>query len=385
MRSSFLGGFFLLLSYLPQKLFGQELPGVGTVEYLAPFNLPGLYPDRTDLEKIEKGLLLVKDFLQNAFLPAGPDAAVTRSMVGVILEGVTPKNLFFEIIGVDPGITDTLVFSVNVYWQFNNGAIKLFKGSVKVGANLKDDSVVFPLYNSGYASIAYPNVRFIVNKDREAACRSNMERASTFLADIVQFLKARYPKFKAPLEPLQYVIAEGYFSAFEYYSFYNYVSTSRFLRSDNTIIDVLAKGFYKHELMHYVFSNYEFNYFLSEGLATLFSDGEPRYGSVLTTDWSAMKQKIKTDKAFARALNSKDSLFNRRYAPEMYAIAATMICRYKEKVGEQKFYPAVFEKLVHLSEDELFGFLKAELGIKKVAAFVEETTLPVYRWLPAGK
>ncbi|MCH5718508.1 hypothetical protein [Niabella hibiscisoli] len=188
-----------------------------------------------------------------------------------------------------------------------------------------------------------------------------MEKSRIYLAGALRSIRDKYPAFMPPSKKLQYVIGNGYFNSLEYFNFYNYFSTFRFIKDNNTVIDVIAGGYYRHELIHYVLSNYKFNKFLNEGMAALLSGGEVRYGSSTGEDWKEIQGRIAMDKSYINALNNTDSLLMGSYKPEMYGVSALLLHKYRQKVGEAQFYKILFEKLLFFSEAASIQFLKTEL------------------------
>src|SRR6202007_304964 len=145
------------------------------------------------------------------------------------------------------------------------------------------------------------------NKALAANYSSNMQKADACVSSCIDHIKKRYPHFDPPAKKLDYIISDGYFNSLEYFGVQNYFNVSQYLKSNNTILDVVAKGFYTHELIHYIFSTYTMSRFLNEGLATLFSGGKTRFESVPVTEWDAIRKSIRSDEKHRAVFDNTDS------------------------------------------------------------------------------
>ncbi len=379
MKKLLLKACLVLMVYLPDVGWSQETPTVTSVEILDMRNLQGLFPEAKTFQRVSESMALIRHFFQKELFAVKPDSSFANEAAAVIVGGVTPRNLVFEIMGVESYLADSILFSVNVYYQFSKSPLKLFQGFVKIGVDTKTRRVIFPLYNRDYVSVSYPNIIFYVREAERAAYLCNMERSERFLSGMLRNISSQYPVFIRPSKKLRYIIGDGYFKGLEYYNFYNYFITSRFIKDDYTIIDVIAAGYYRHELIHYILSGYPFNNFLNEGLATLLSGGEARQGNSVEADWKTFQAQIAADKVYANALDNADSLLTGWYKPEMYSVSALLLYRYKKKVGVTEFYKTLFEKLLLTSEVESLQFLKTALGIKQISGWMKSTDAAVWQ------
>ncbi|GEP93734.1 hypothetical protein CTE07_53790 [Chitinophaga terrae (ex Kim and Jung 2007)] len=302
----------------------------------------------------------------------------TEGISAIIMERVTPKNILYEIVGIDSFNDSSVIISMNLYYDFSASSIRIFKGLLKIGVDLKNNKVIFPVYNSQYQTISYSNITFYIKKNDSDTQHLKLLEANNFLSETIQTIRIESAQFNPPSKKLKYIVGDGYFGALEYYSFYNFFSSSRFVRSGCLIIDVLSGGFYKHEIIHYIFSNYQFNRFLDEGIATLFSGGEIQFKTSTLNCWSEMCNKIHTDKKYRNAIDTEELLSNFQYKPEMYAISAMLLFKYYRKVGGKIFYDTLFNKLIKFSDAESVDFLKKELGIQQLSTFVVNTGVSLW-------
>jgi len=251
----------------------------------------------------------------------------------------------------------------------------VYQGLFQLGVDILKKKIIFPVYNSSYSTINYSNISYRF-KSAQKVDLSNFEKGNSYVTFIIKNIKQTFPGFTPPPKRLSYIIADGYFNGLEYFGVDNYLMTSRFLRTSNTIIDVSSNGFYKHELIHYVFSNYKFCKFLNEGIATFLS-GEARFGENATDILELTKDKIRNNQEFASRLNNKDSFFDASLATEMYVTAALLIRDYYKKLGEEKFYKSLFENLVILNDVEALLFLKKELKINEISDYILSVKGPI--------
>lgn len=385
MKKFLLKACLVLTVYLPNMGWSQDnRPTVTFVDVLqVEENLHYLYPEKAVFEKVRRSISLLRYFFSNEVFTRKADSSFAKDAAAILTDQFSPQNLLFEIAAIDARSIDSLIFCVNVYNQFSQSQLKLFKGTIKVAVNSKANEVIFPLYNPEFIPKDYLNICFYVRKkDADRYIRS-MERSDIYLSRTLQALQAKYPAFTVPSKKLRYIIGDGHFKSLEYYSFYNYFYTSRFESDDNTVIDVVASGYYRHEIIHYVFSGYKFNKFLSEGLATLLSGGESLYEGSIEANWKIYQKQLLIDEQYDTALNNADSLLNGRYFPEMYAVSALLLHRYKQKVGATKFYKTLFEKLLLTSKFESLQFLKTELGIEQISDWIKSTEAAVWKEIDA--
>lgn len=263
-----------------------------------------------------------------------------------------------------------LIFTVNSYLYFEKAHVQLYKSSFKIGFELQQKKVIFPIYHPDYAIKTYQNISFHANKKLVETYSSNMLKADAYVSNFIAYVKAKYPGFNSPTKKLDYIISDGYFNSLEYFNIQNYCNISRNL-DDHTIVDVTAKGFYTHELIHYIFSVYQMKNFLNEGMATLFSGGKGRLESVPVTEWNAIRKGIGSDKKYRAVFDNADSLFDGAYSHEMYFTSAVLLYKYYLKLGDKIFFKQLLEKLVTLSDKEVLSLIKKELDITDLSTYLE--------------
>lgn len=367
----------LLLSCLTTK--GQEYPKISIVETLSPPTLGQLYTQPDDLKNVKQGMALIEGFLQqmdvshiDSISNAGYD------VLNLILKAMPSRNLQFEIVAVTSLTQERVVFAINEYLIFPKSSVKIYQGIIELGADLQKKTIVFPIYDASYTVVKYPHIEYRLKTLAIQKSLPSLVKGEKFTSFILDHIKERYPKFLLPQKPVEYIIAGGYFQGMEYFGIHYYFVTSRFFRTSNTIIDVSADGFYKHELMHYVFASYKFCSFLDEGVATFFSGGEGKFGVDYTRHLGTIKSRIKNDKIFAALLDKQDALFDMSLGPEMYLTSALLLYNYYKKVGEKKFYEVLIQDLVTLSEHDALWFFKRELRIKQISDFILTAEPPVW-------
>jgi len=245
----------------------------------------------------------------------------------------------------------------------------VYKGLFELAVDIQKKKIIVPVYNSSYSTIHYGNISYHFKKSAQKAYLPNLKKGDMYTSLILKSIKEKCSDFIPPPKPLNYVIANGYFDGLEYFGIHNYLMTSRYLRTSNTIIDVSANGFYKHELIHYVFSNYKFCKFLNEGIATFLS-GEAGFGKKLADIQELTKDRIKDSEKFASSLNGKDYLLNASSGSETYLISALLIHDYYKKVGAEKFYKVLIHDLIALTDEEALQFFKKELNINQISDWI---------------
>lgn len=346
---------------------------VVAVEGMNSLNLRALYPNPTELENVKQGLLILERFLKKADstnIDSISDPG--REVLKWMFEIAPSRNWLYEIVAMTPLTPHTATYSINAYLVFPNNPLKLFKGLLELGVDLQK-KMVFPIYNSNYTTVDYPHISYHLKKSALQSFLPNLEKGNSYASFILKSIKEKCPGFISPPKRLSYIIADGYYNGLEYLGIHNYFLTSRFSRASNTVIDVSAKGFYKHEIIHYIFSNYKLCRFLDEGIATFISGGEDAYGRNPADELNAIKNKIKADKKFASLLNNTDSLFD---SQGMYIISALLIHNYYKKVGGKSFYDVLIHDLFTLSDGEVLQFFKNELNVKQISEFVLKTEAP---------
>jgi hypothetical protein len=275
----------------------------------------------------------------------------------------------YEIVAVTPSTTHGVIFKINAYLVFKNSPLRVYKGLFELTVNLQKKKIIFPVYNSSYSTIHYANISYHFKKSAQKAYLPNLKKGDRYTSLILKSIKEKCPEFIPPPKPLNYIIANGYFDGLEYFGIHNYLMTSRYLRTSNTIIDVSANGFYKHELIHYVFSNYKFCKFLNEGIATFLS-GEAGFGKSMADILELTKDRIKNSEKYASILNDKDYLLDPSLGSEMYLISALLIHDYYKKVGAEQFYKVLTHELISLTDEETLQFFRRELNIKQISDFI---------------
>ncbi|MDQ0110429.1 hypothetical protein J2T02_005579 [Chitinophaga terrae (ex Kim and Jung 2007)] len=371
-------GLLLLFLCCPGSLSGQTYPVVNITDALDSTNLVGLYQDKIVYNNIRKSLSMVESYLKNDFFMGNTNLPETNGVSAIIMERVTPKNVLYEIVGIDSFNDSSVIISMNLYYDFSASSIRIFKGLLKIGVDLKNNKVIFPVYNSQYQTTSYSNITFYIKKNDSDTQRLKLLEANDFLLETIQDIRKESAEFNPPSKKLKYIVGDGYFGALEYFSFYNFFSISRFVRTDCLIIDVASGNSYKHEITHYIFSNYQFNRFLDEGMATLFGGGEGPLKNSTSNWWSVMCNKIHIDEKYRNAIDTQELLSSFRYNSEMYAISAMLLFKYYKKVGGKIFYDTLFNKLIKFSDAESVDFLKKELGIQQLSTFVVNTEVSLW-------
>jgi hypothetical protein len=369
--------YLILLSFgficLPSEhASGQALYNVTRSEILEYNNLKELYLDKLQLSNIESALSLIEKFLKEDDLSViYKEPAIAKNIKASLKIIEDPKNTLFEIVAVNSITDKRIVFTVNAYLYFEKVHVQLYKGSFKIGFEVQQQKVIFPVYHPDYITKKYPHINFQLNKALSEPYGSNMPKADLYVANFISYVKSRYLGFNAPVKKLDYIISDGYFNSLEYFGVENYFNVSKYLGDNNTILDVTAKGFYKHELIHYIFSAYKMKKFLREGLATLFSGGKGRFESIPVTEWDAIRKGISADEKYRSVFDNADSLFDGAYSHEMYFTSAVLLYKYYLKLGDKMFFNRLFEKLVLLDDREVLVLVKKELGIARLSTYLE--------------
>ncbi|MES2374796.1 MAG: hypothetical protein V4557_19620 [Bacteroidota bacterium] len=361
---------FTFLSH--QQVSGQASYPVIRSEYLEHTLLKELYRDKQQLADIESALLVIEKFLREDDLSLiYADFATARIIRNNLKIIENPSNNLFEIVAITSVTDKTIIFTVNSYLYFEKAHVQLYKSSFKIGFAVEQKKVLFPIYHPDYITKKYQNISFHVNKTLAEIYRSNMLKADAYVSNFLAYVKGKYSGFNSPVKQLNYIISDGYFNSLEYFSIQNYFNTSQNL-ANNIILDVTAKGFYTHELIHYIFSTYKMKSFLNEGLATLFSGGKGRFESVPITEWNAIRKGIRSDEKYRAVFDHTDSLFDGAYAHhEMYFVSAVLLHQYYLKQGDKIFFRQLFEKLVPLTNKEVLALIKKELGITTLSTYLE--------------
>jgi len=361
-----------LLTQFHEQVFSQQSYPVKRSEVLEYSNLKELYLQKQPLENIESALSLIEKFLKDDDLSLIYSDSITAKKIKDVLKAIeNPEHTLFEIIVINSATDKKIIFTVNSYLYFEKVHLKLYKGSFKIGFDVPQKKVIFPIYHAGYTTKKYQHINFHVNKALSDKYRSNMLKADTYVSKCIGYIKGKYPYFNAPAEKLNYIISDGYFNSLEYFGIQNYFNVSQYLKNNNTILDVAAKGFYKHELIHYIFSAYKMRKFLDEGLATLFSGGKGRFESSPVTEWEAIRKGIKSGEKYRAVFDNSDSLFAGAYSHEMYLTSAVLLYNYYLKLGARIFFKQLFETLVTLDDKDVLALVKKELAITKLSTYLE--------------
>jgi hypothetical protein len=351
------------------KSSGQAYYKVIAGENLTSLTLRELYPNPNELENVKQGLSLVESFLKKEDLSNTDSASdFGRQLLKLMFEYSPPENSLYEIVDVTLEAPGKATYSVNAYLVFNKSPIKIYKGLFEIGVDLQKKKIIFPVYNALYTNVDYVNVSYHLKTSALQVYLPNLKKGDSYVSFILKNIQEKCPDFIPPGKRLNYVIGNGPFNGLEYFGIHHHLTTSRYFRTSYTLIDVLASGFYKHEIIHYIFSNYNLCGFLTEGVATFFSGGEAKYGTSASGNLDVIKNRIKAEKKFAFRLNNNDSLFN--YSPETYLIAALLINSYYKKVGEKKFYEVLIHDLLTLSDAQVLQFFKKELNFKQISDFI---------------
>jgi hypothetical protein len=258
-----------------------------------------------------------------------------------------------------------------LYLYFEKVNLQLYKSSFQIGFEVQQKKVVFPVYHADYTTKKYQNINFHVTKALSDHYSSNMIKADAYVSKFIDYLKGKYAYFDYPTKKLNYIISDGYFNSLEYFGIQNYFAVSQYFKSNNTILDGIAKGFYTHELIHYIFSTYKMSRFLNEGLATLFSGGKGRFESSPLTVWSDIRKGIKSDEKHRAVFDNQDSLLDGAYSHEMYYTSAVLLYKYYLKLGDKIFFKQLFQTLVTLGNKDVLALVKKELGITKLSTYLE--------------
>lgn len=366
--------FLCLIFQIPEKVFGQQFYPVKRTEFLEPDNLKKIYPQKQQSENIEFALLWIEKFLEeDDFSLIYSDSAIAKQIKNLIKITENPEHTLFEIIGINSVTDQQIICTINLYLYFEKVHYKEYKGSFKIGFNVQQKKVIFPMYNSEYITKKYYQINFHVNKALSKKYASNMLKADTYVLKFIGYLNDKYPNFYFPHQKLNYLISDGNFNSLDYFGFTNYFDVSKYLKTkdSNLIVDVSAKGFFKHELIHYVLSEYKLNFFLSEGLATLLSGGQGRFETSSLTEWDAIRERIKSDQKYRAAIDNPDSLLDLSHAHEMYFTGAALLYRYYLKLGDKIFFKQLFETLVTFNNKEVLALIKKELNIVKLSTYLE--------------
>lgn len=360
---------FICLSY--KQALGQASYPVTRSEYFERSLLKELYRDKQQLADIESAILVIEKFLKEDDLSLiYADAATARKIGSMLKVIVNPKNNLFEIVAINSVTDKKIIFTVNSYLYFEKAHVQLYKSSFKIGFEVQQKKVVFPIYHPDYTTKKYQNIHFHLNKNLSVPYSSNMQKADAYVSNFIAYVKAEYAAFNFPTKKLDYIISDGYFNFLEYFSIQNYFNISQNL-DNSTIIDVTAKGFYPHELIHYIFSTYKMKNFLNEGMATLFSGGKGRFESAPVTEWNVIRKGIRSDEKYRAVFDNADSLFDGAYSHEMYFTSAVLLYKYYLKLGDKIFFRQLFEKLVTLDDREVLALIKKELDITDLSKYLE--------------
>jgi hypothetical protein len=361
-----------LLFQFHEQVFCQQLYPVKRSEVLEYSNLKELYVQKQQLERIESALSLVEKFLKSDDLSLIYSDSITAKKIKDILKVIeNPEHTLFEIIAINSVTDKKIIFTVNSYLYFEKAHLQLYKSSFKIGIEEQQRKVIFPIYNADYILKKYQNINFEVNKALSENYSSNMQKADTYVSNFINYLKGKYTYFDYPTKKLNYIISDGYFNSLEYFGIQNYFAVSQYFKSNNTILDGIAKGFYKHEIIHYIFSTYKMSRFLNEGLATLFSGGKGRLESLPLAVWDDIRKGLKSDEKHRAVFDNQDSLFDGAYSHEMYYTSAVLLYKYYLKLGDRIFFKQLFEILVSLSDKDVLELVEKELGITKLSAYLE--------------
>ncbi|MES2328718.1 MAG: hypothetical protein V4539_03880 [Bacteroidota bacterium] len=374
-----------LLSQLHQQVSGQQLYPVVRSEVLEYGNLKELYLQKKQLADIESALSLVEKFLKEDDLSQiSSDPATAKKIKDLLKVIENPEHTLFEIVAINSVTDKKIILTVNTYLYFEKAHLQLYKSSFKIGFDVLQKKLVFPIYHADYTTKKYQHINFHVNKTLADKYRANMLKADNYVSKLIAHVKEKYPSFKVPAAKLNYVISDGYFNSLEYYGIQNYFNIPQYTKNSNTILDLVARGFYKHELIHYIFSEYNLKKFLNEGMATLFSGGKAKFEADPLTEWEAISKGIRSDEKYRAVFDNADSLFDGAYSHELYYTSAVLLYQYYLKLGDRIFFKQLFETLVRLDNKDVLGLIKKELGITKLSTYLESIDDQTWKSLKAG-
>ena len=340
-----------------------------TVNYsnLDTYNLYQLFKDSNRVNKIEVALKKIILFLEKK-------DSLHKSLKNSILlkeieysSFIPSKYVNYEIIALNKINNYKDIFDISCFINYGNSNI-IYRGVVKIGFDYKKNDIIFPEYNLNFKLYKTGNIQFYSNNKFEY---KNYYNSILFTKKIINLINNNYYKFKPPPKPLNYIITNNIYNSFEFYGIYfSFNPVSRFIKELNTIIDNKSNGFYKHEIIHYILQNYHFNNFISEALATYFSNGESIYNVNPQKELNNIIHKIQTDTTYKLKINSGLLLTDEMFAKEKYIIGALLLYNLKSVLTPNNFFSEIFETMASLNNIESLNYLKEKLNIQKIADFL---------------
>lgn len=284
-----------------------------------------------------------------------------------------PSNyIFYEIIALEKINNSTDIFNIACIINYGNNLGTTFRGILKIGFNYKENKIIFPFFNKNYNLYKTKFFHFInITKPNY----QKYHHSINFANKTIDFIQKNYQKFKLPKKPSIYIVnnKNNIDNNFEYFGVeYSFNTSGRYLKSINTIIDGKSNGYYKHEIVHYLLQNYNFNNFIGEAISTYLSSGQAGYNTNSQLNWNQIIKKIQTDTGYVYKLNSGAFLKDGILATEQYLIGAFLLYKLNKKILPKTFYIELFEKIILLNNEESLNYIKAKLNIIHLTDFLIE-------------
>jgi hypothetical protein len=330
-------------------------------------NLIEIFKDENIIKEIEKSIKITSNFIEKKDTKFSVNPLLSEEVFFLLDMGL-PKVFKYKIISVQIVSDDLFVFSILTQWNYSEGTYQEFTGVIKVGFHRKSNQIEFPLINKSLSEFNTNNISF--KYEPEKLSTIEFKKSDVFVIGLEKSIQENYPKFKKPLKNLNYIIStNGVLNGVSYWNMDYYILTSRYFKSIYTILDFKSNGYYPHELVHYVLSEYNFNYFLSETLSTFLSGGESHNGVKINEELNEIHNRLQNDKEYSNKLNS-DKIFLPENSHEMYLIGSLLLKDYNMKIGNRQFYNEIFENLNSKSNSEVLNYLKSKLDITNISDYI---------------
>jgi hypothetical protein len=370
--------FCLLMLSVSFYARGQQdtLPLVTRAEYMEYENLQGLYSPAEATYREDALIKAERWFkLHDTSLLMPVDKRIP-AMIEYLFGGrnIPSKALKYEIRSVQKIDDKTLQIVAGIYLNFPAQCLSIYKSDIRLDYDIMQKKLklaVAPIQirkQELYGTVYYYTNKKPVNK-------SSALETHLLLSNLNNQVKKAYPRFKEEKEKLWYVMADDIQNMFQVLGLYDCnLEPSNYNYSGHTIFDIQTNGCYPHEIVHTVFGNYEMNIFLTEGLATFFSNYSS-YSTSLQKGYLDMQKKIETDTTYRRMLSS-DSTATSEESPFListdfhYNVSATLLSKYYQKVGKAQFFKTLFEVFASQSVAETYAFLKRELKINDITSYL---------------
>lgn len=364
----------------------SNLVNFSTVDVLDEENIKQLYTNE-DLLSIKKGIEKIKCFLNTSDISFieildGWNKDVYDEIKKLLSHYQSPpQNLKYELISLKKIDSINIAFTLSFYFHVKQASFSSYQGNFQIKYNSKTEKLVIPFSESdNFKIIKTGDIVFFIGRNSSSIQnKTSFNLSAAYIDSLIKSISNHYKKFKKPQRDLSYVLAD-YFDLYQILGFSHYFGTSNYKRKLYTIFDAISDGFYKHELVHYVFAEYDFAYFINEGLATYLGK-ESKLNNNIISSYNKITSRLIKDDNYKKQIDTDSILLeNADLSEEMYVISAILLWKYNQIKGPNAFYKSLFEKLLNLNDKEALVFLKSQLHISNLSKFLLEHKDPLLKF-----